>query len=369
MGCTSASESHIQSSLSLLTSSLILQAGRESNISTAILKAPEVSEIRTFSWHPGRLYIVCNNEARLRRACLGLAILGNIHLVPLEDRRLLKHDSAPSLTLPCWVRVTRGLYASDLALLTKKEKNEGPYVMFLVPRLPSIHMLHNSDDSTSGSKRKRNYTKSLRPPPRLFDTTEAFARFGKDLKQVSGVPDTWQVRNSVYINGLAAFDIPDLEKLTLEPRTIQLDEILPFVQAAPPKCREFVAKSIHQISAATTWTEGDNLRIISGTFIGMQCVLHSLDTANMTVDVVIPICEKEGTTVVAPRESLQRLHLSDVVRYFKAGDWIKIVAGPVKGAVGVVLIHEGEEVVFLEDETRNEVGTVSGRPNFGLLTI
>lgn len=230
--------------------------------------------------------------------------------VDIQDRHLLL-DMHAAGTLPIkaysWARVKTGLYRGDLALVLDVNPKNLICSTLLVPRL-----------NMSG-KRKRGF----RPPPVLFNPEHIRVAFGHDSTEVLN-RGLWAFRGQAYAFGCLC-KVIHVTGLSIEGINATPQELEPF------RGCEIWDKAAKHISPIKI---GDRVRIVSGTFVGMEGEIS--DVLDMTVKV--KVTGKEGDI----REVLTR----DVRRAFKVGDFVQVVHGLDRGLEGFLVHLEGDTVAI-----------------------
>lgn len=232
------------------------------------------------------------------------------------------------IPVPSWVRVKRGLYRGDLAILERSYSNNACDIL-LVPRV-----------FLNGRKR---------PKPSIFLLEAAIRHWGeRSIKQDPSEPNVFIARKMQIKAGLLSRFVSSFSVTTSLPKDI--DELSPFMarDAAATlgnaELTTFLSKTIEDIKAAdltTVFRARDHVRIAAGPFSTMVGVIQDVNGAHasITLENFLPN-ERIPRVAIVP--------LSDLRRVFREGDIIRVISGIQKGRKGPLVGVYGNILTFLD---------------------
>jgi transcription antitermination factor NusG len=228
--------------------------------------------------------------------------------VDFEDwtKVLSQHDSDThsNLAVGDWVRVRKGTYKGDAGYVTAVE-NWGGVGLLLVPRLPGPR-----HPGSSLSKRKCSTTP---PEPTLFDPLA--------IKRIYGIDPVWQEPYVYRFNGytfehgliLKAFDLCSVSSTSVQIPTQQL----------------FLFRSAdHPALTTSTFPQPLEWNFAEGEVVWLHCPRKRgiiKDVGDTFADVDFQM-----------EEGVVRTPLSNLLKEFHTGDFVKIMGGPSRGQSGWV---------------------------------
>ena len=282
-------------------------------------------------------------------------------LIPLEEMPdLLRTKKSRQLDPGMYVRMKRGLYAGDLALVDAIESNGTDITVKLVPRLDygmnedANAAPNGADDGPGGSKRKRVQKPiSQRPPPRLFSESEARKRHGKYLQSNSGLSNnSWTYQGKEYTDGFLIHTLPITGVLTANVNPT-LEEVTKFAAGADDGTENLdlaaLAATLKQ-STADDYLPGDNLEIFRGEQKGV--VGRAVQVYGDLVKIRVEEGSLSGQVIEAPIRDLRKL--------FHEGDHVKVIGGSkFRDEVGMVVRTKDDRVTILTDSNQQEVTVFS----------
>lgn len=290
----------------------------------------------------------------------------NPTLVPVKEMPdLLRVQKSQELVRDGYVRIKRGLYQGDLAMIQEVESNGLEVTVRLVPRL-TYGM--DEDDKNSpvathnvgaDGKRKRlnafgNNSVAARPPQRLFSESEAKKKHGKFLTPGRGLAGrTWTYKNETYEDGFLIKDFK-LQHLITQDVNPRLDEITKLTRVAADGTEtldlESLAHSLRNNTADGSYMPGDEVEVYTGEQKGI--VGKTEGVSGNIVSIKVSEGELTGQIVDVPMKGLRKR--------FNEGDHVKVVGGSrYKDEVGMVLKIKDDRVTVLVDASMQEITVFS----------
>jgi transcription elongation factor SPT5 len=290
----------------------------------------------------------------------------NATLVPVKEMPdLLRVQKSQELVRDGYVRIKRGLYQGDLAMIQEVESNGLEVTVRLVPRL-TYGM--DEDDKNSpivttnfgaDGKRKRlnafgNNSVATRPPQRLFSESEAKKKHNRFLTPGRGLAGrTWTYKNETYEDGFLIKDFK-LQHLITQDVNPRLDEITKLTRVAADGTEtldlESLAHSLRNNTADGSYMPGDEVEVYSGEQKGI--VGRTEGVSGNIVSIKVSEGDLTGQIVDVPMKGLRKR--------FNEGDHVKVVGGSrYKDEVGMVLKIKDDRVTVLVDTSMQEITVFS----------
>jgi ribosomal protein L24 len=227
-----------------------------------------------------------------------------VKAINIQDMPLLLSMEHPVIRLSSWAWIKSGLYKGDLALVREFNALSQLYEVYVVPRL------------AYGSKRKCGN----RPLAALFDTALAERTFNSKVEVHN---QARLFRGKLYLSGLYLAEFHIL-KLTTEGVNATNEELQHFQHL--PEWEE-ARNLIFPIK------EGDRVHVVSGTFKGGWGMTLEVKTTSMCL-----FWEDS-------RQDIREVLMRDVHRFFRLGEYVKILYGPNRGDQGFIVHLAGSEAV------------------------
>lgn len=299
---------------------------------------------------PGRIYIEAKNQKSAVNACKGLPNLypqSKILLVPIKEypdmfrvRKNQEHELVPGT----YVRVKRGKYADDLALVENLSENGLEVQLKLIPRLdygraPVI-------DSNDLSKRKRSGA-SQRPAPKLFSPQDAQQHDSRSFQRRGA--NSYFYAGDIYERGFLIKDFK-LAYISTEAVNPTLDEIAALnsdhnrgidLQSLSDTLRKDMRQQLFQ--------PGEHVEVAQGEQTGLRGVVVAFRDDIVTIKG--SGAEFEGVEVEVPAGHLRK--------HFDVGDHVRVVNGNHKDDTGMVVSCDKDEVTLLTDVSQTEIRVFS----------
>lgn len=312
----------------------------------------------------GYVYIEADKEIHVKRAITGIRLLKwwKIQLVPITemvDAISIKQQKA-AVKKKQWVRMKGGVFKGDLAQVVAFEDQGARVTVKLVPRIDYAALQHElktalakENGEFTGKAPKRKLSKGVRPLPRLFDKQQ-IQELGGFISSKGGTGNDPHskydfFKNQKYKFGFMFRTVPS-RSLVVECSPPTLDELDLFKSRLSydsdsdddedPTANAPVKKQVVCFlkDDRIVVTKGD-LRNLTGrvlhSFGGMVAMMA--DSAELTEAMDFPI--------------------TDVRKYFRVGDHVKVIAGKDKDETGLIvqICEKDETVVVFSDISSREM--------------
>lgn len=318
----------------------------------------------------GYIFVEARRKADVDDALNGIPDVyprAKMNLVPVKEMPdLLRVIKSQELQPDGYVRIKRGLYQGDLAVIQDVESNGLTVTVRLVPRL--TYGLDEDDQArptapnnqTPDGKRKRLNafgpinSVANRPPQRLFNENEAKKRHGKFLTQTRGLGrNSWSYKGEQYEDGFLIKDYR-LQHLITTDVNPRLDEITKLTRTADDGTEtldlESLAHSLRNNTAEGTYMPGDEVEVYEGEQRGI--VGRTEATSGNIVSIKVSEGDLKGQVVEVPMKGLRKR--------FKEGDHVKIIGGSrYRDEVGMVIKIKDDRVTVLTDNNVQEITVFS----------
>jgi len=259
-------------------------------------------------------------------------------LVPVEEfPDLLRANKSSEVKLNpgSYVRIKRGKYKGDLAIVDSIEETGLEVTLQVVPRLDYKGM--DIDEETGKRKRATN---KFRPPQRLFSRKEALEHDPTNL--VARSSNTFSYRGEEYIDGylFKLFKVQFLETQNVHP---SLEEVSKFNTGDSDELDlSSIAQSLKN-SSNVVFRTGDRVQVLQGEQQGLKG-----DVISSANDVVLikPI-SFVGGNLEFPTSNLRKI--------FTEGDHVSVLKGKHNGHTGIVVSVDEDQVTFISDQSHKDV--------------
>ncbi|EFA05446.1 transcription elongation factor SPT5 [Tribolium castaneum] len=292
----------------------------------------------------GYIYIEAYKQPHVKAA---IENVGNLRMgiwkqqmVPIKEMtdvlRVVKEQTG--LKSKQWVRLKRGLYKDDIAQVDYFDMAQNQVHLKLLPRIDYTRLrgaLRTTQSESEAEKRK----KKRRPPSKPFDP-EAIRSIGGEVTSDGDFlifeGNRYSRKGFLYKNFTLSAVIIDGVKPTLA-ELERFEEQPEGIDLELPTEKEDKAVT-HSFSA------GDNVEVCEGELINLQGKIISIDGTMITI--------------MPKHEDLKEplfFHASELKKYFKMGDHVKVLAGRYEGDTGLVVRVENNRVVLISDLTMHEM--------------
>lgn len=294
--------------------------------------------------YTGRIYIEAPKQSVIEKFCNGVPdiYINQKLLIPVQELPLLlKPNKSDDVTLEegNYVRVKRGIYKGDLAVVDQISENNLEVMLKIVPRLD--YGKFDEIDSKTGQRKTRRPTFAHRSPPQLFNPTMALRLDQANLYKRDDHHFTY--KNDDYIDGYLykSFKIQFVETKNIQPN---VEELARFGSKDGTVDLTNISQTIKKYQALkVTFQPGDRVEVLSGEQRGSKGIV-----TKTTTDIA---------TVKLPEFPLKPLEfpISTLRKIFEPGDHVTVINGDHQGDAGLVLIVKQGQVTFMSNQTREEV--------------
>ncbi|XP_025834253.1 transcription elongation factor SPT5 [Agrilus planipennis] len=261
-------------------------------------------------------------------------------MVPIKEMtdvlRVVKEQTG--LKSKQWVRLKRGLYKDDIAQVDYFDMAQNQVHLKLLPRIDYTRprgALRTTQSETDANKRKLK----RRPPSKPFDP-EAIRAIGGEVTSDGDFlifeGNRYSRKGFLYKNFTLSAVIIDgvkptlaeLERFEEQPEGIDLE----------------IAADKEDKTSTHSFSAGDNVEVSEGELINLQGKILTIDGNMITV---MPKHEDLKDPLV--------FQASELRKYFRMGDHVKVLSGRYEGDTGLVVRVENNRVVLISDLTMHEM--------------
>lgn len=294
--------------------------------------------------YTGRLYIEAPKQSVVEKFCNGVPdiYISQKLLIPVQELPLLLKPSKSddvALEEGSYVRIKRGIYKGDLAVVDQISENNLEVMLKIVPRLD--YGKFDDVDPATNQRKARRPTFAHRPPPQLFNPTMALRLDQANLYKRDDHHFTY--KNDDYVDGYLykSFRIQHVETKNIQPT---VEELARFGSKEGAVDLTSISQTIKKAQAArVTFQPGDRVEVLNGEQRGSKGIV--VKTATDVATVKVP---------EFPTKPLEFL-MSSLRKVFEPGDHVTVVSGEHQGDAGLVLTVKQGQVTFMSNQTREEV--------------
>ena len=309
----------------------------------------------------GYVFVEARNKADVEDALQGIHDIyprSKMNLVPMKEMPdLLRVTKSKELEPGAYVRIKKGLYVGDLAVVEDTVPNGVDVTVKLVPRLTyGFDEDQNRSAGPAGdAKRKRPgfapaQNAANRPPARLFSEAEAKKRHARFLQQSGGLTKkNFTYKGDTYEDGFLVKSFK-LNQLTTENVQPKLEETQLFTRTGQDGSEtldlETLKHSLHDNSSAeSSYQVGDEVEVFAGEQKGV--IGRTERVAGNIVAIRISDGDLKDQLVEVPVRSLRKC--------FREGDNV-VVGGASKyrDQVGTVIAIDKDKVTILSHDNQME---------------
>ncbi|CCH60665.1 hypothetical protein TBLA_0D01570 [Henningerozyma blattae CBS 6284] len=293
--------------------------------------------------YTGRIYIEAPKQSVIEKFCNGIPdiFITQKILIPVQELPLLLKPSKSddvSLEEGSYVRIKRGIYKGDLAVVDQISENNLEVMLKIVPRLD--YGKFDEIDPVTNQRKPRRTTFATRSPPQLFNPTMALRLDQANLYKRDDHHFTY--KNEDYIDGYLykSYKIQHIEAKNIQPT---VEELARFGSKDGNVDLTSISQAIKKAQAArVTFQAGDSVEILNGEQRGSKGIVTKTTT--------------EIATVKIPEfSSALEFPISLLRKIFKPGDHVTVVDGDHQGDAGLVLLVKKGQVTFMSNQTKEEV--------------
>ncbi|XP_046987782.1 transcription elongation factor SPT5 [Schistocerca americana] len=238
-----------------------------------------------------------------------------------------------------WVRLKRSIYRDDIAQVDYVDLAQNQVHLKLLPRIDYTRLrgaLRTSQPDNDSAKRK----KKVRPPAKPFDP-EAIRAIGGEVTSDGDFlifeGNRYSRKGFLYKNFTMSAIVADGVKPTLS-------ELEKFEEAPEGIDIELPTTASKDDATTHSFSTGDNVEVCEGELMNLQGKILTIDGNMITV-----MPKHEALT--EPLEFLA----SELRKYFRMGDHVKVIAGRYEGDTGLIVRVEENRVVLFSDLTMHEL--------------
>lgn len=296
----------------------------------------------------GYVYIEARKQAAVMHALKGFTNVypRNMVLVPIKeypDMFRVNKSKEQELTPGTYVRIKRGKYQGDLAIVENLSENGLEARLKVVPRLDYGKSNVLDTAAVGGDAKRKRTTTTNRPPPRLFSSSEASQHDQGNLQRRGA--NSFIYAGEEYENGylIKDFKVSFLNTENVEPR---LEELTRFNNANDEGIDlQAVSQSLKEAAANVTFQNGDDVEVSTGEQAGMQGKVVSTHGTVATIVGTGDILH--GQRIDVPAVNLRKR--------FSVGDHVRVVNGNYKDDTGMVVSVGKDSVTLLSDLSKTEI--------------
>jgi hypothetical protein len=254
---------------------------------------------------------------------------GVVHQIidPSDWLKLLTmQDPMTVVTASQWIRVRNGLYKGDLGFVTHVEA-WGAQIL-VVPRLKTP-----TPQADTSLKRKRT---AIRPEPRLFDPDTFSSVYQRQAKLQYN--RTYTYRRLVFDHGLLLLNL-------------DLYSIFPNSAGIPSQILGLFKLSSHPALTGSEWPRPEEWIFEEGERVTVnpsekEATIAAVKLTHLEVD-------------LATNEGIEVVSWYSVRKVFRAGEFVSVTSGPLRGMMGWVERIADDTVYLLEYKEKGNLSTSS----------
>ncbi|VVT46978.1 uncharacterized protein SAPINGB_P001483 [Magnusiomyces paraingens] len=297
----------------------------------------------------GYIYIEARKVTAVDHALKGLVnVYGSSKiLVPIKeytDLLRVNKSKEQELTPGTYVRIKRGKYQGDLAIVENLSENGLEARLKVVPRLDYGRTAALNAD---GKKRPNINSAKHRPPPRLFSELDAVQHDQRNLSK-RGLK-SFIYHNETYEDGFLIKDYK-LTFLTTENVMPSLEELQRFNGASDEGIDlSTLSQTLKNDRSNVSFQTGDNVELFTGEQAGVQGRVMSIQGEIVTLKATTgPL---RGQTFDAPASNLRKR--------FQIGEHVRVASGNYSGETGMVVDISKDNVTIVSDSSKKEITVFS----------
>lgn len=297
----------------------------------------------------GYIYIEAKKPEAIEKALNGMV---NVYakqklLVPVREYPdLLKQVKSSDVDIVpgIYVRITRGKYKGDLAVVDNLSENGLDVRCKLVPRLD-----YGKNDEFD--KEGRRVKSKIVPVPRLFNESEARLYDSENLQPGRG-PRSFIYRAEEYIEGFLFkdFKLQFIKTQNVHPTLEELDRFQTGGTEDDGLDISAVAASLKSKKSgqSSAFQPGDKVEIRRGE---QAKTIGKVITSSMN-EITIAITNSDDASFVGQKLTVPA---GDLRKVFTPGDHVKVIEGKHSEETGLVIMVENDTVVLLSDQTQEDI--------------
>lgn len=286
----------------------------------------------------GIIYIEAFKQSHVAAAIDGISALYNnfqITMVPIKEMcdTLKVVKDIPTLKTGMYVRMKRTMFKDDLAQVDWVDVAHDKVYLKLIPRID-----YTRKRGALREEGEPRFVKNKRRPPARFFDVERIKEIGGDVNTDG---DFYVFEGNQYRHGFLYkwFQMDVVQVDGVKPSLAELEK---FQETSDDLKKELEGTKIKD--RAYTFAPGDYVEVVEGELVNLRGRVQSVDGDKV---VVLPDHEE--------LKELLTLNSSELRKYFKAGDHVKVINGRYEGDTGHILRVEDKVVYLLSDLTMDEL--------------
>ena len=294
----------------------------------------------------GLVFVEARQAAAVLDAVMGIVGVFISHapqLVPLEEMTALLKIRKKEVNFQegMWVRMKRGKYAGDLALVHDTEQiTNGVVTIKFVPRIDLTPV-----DKQRQVRAVTGRSGGPRPPQRLF-VYDDVRKVHRGAVKHSG-RNSYTYDNDEFVEGYGFRDVK-FNMISTEDVNPTLEEVSKFQGEENSGAIKFDLSAIADANRNLTVSvlfPGDRVEVYEGEQSGLRGTVETV-----TADVITIKAEGgdiQGQIVEVPSKSVRKS--------FEVGEHVKVLGGKNRNATGMVVEIKGDVVTIMSDQGEQEV--------------
>ncbi|ESO00069.1 hypothetical protein HELRODRAFT_192720 [Helobdella robusta] len=284
----------------------------------------------------GFIYIESIKQSHVKKLIEGVGTLQ----IGKYQQTMVKREEMPSvlrvtketnnLKSKQWVRLKKGVFKDDLAMVDYVDPSQNMVFLKLIPRIDYSRNRGVMKSTQNGTAEKRKIYR--RPPQKPFDP-EAIRAIGGE---VANDGDFMIFEGNRYNKGFLYknFNI----------NAIIIDGVTPTLSELEKFDHQPEAVEVKSLTEAQTFVKDDVVEVVEGAMTAMQGKVIKIDGKRVTI-------QPSHVEFKAPLT----FESCELRKYFKVGDHVKVMRGSYEGETGMVVRVEENLVILLSDTTMSEL--------------
>lgn len=318
---------------------------------------------------PGYLYVEADKESHVRAAIEGNRWIQSfsITLVPIKEmvQALTVKEVTSNLERGQWVRIKRGMYKDDVAQVVDAQDQQTQVCVRLIPRLDINKII--SKLKADGTPAQR----ATKAPQALFDVAAIREKYNSELGLEAPItsdgrhPQTglscYMFQGNFYRRGFLYKTIRADGLITtgVNPTILELELFKMRPADSPDSENEYDdgPQLDDDLSSLTTITSVDSVNPVYSRGDTIRVIRGDLQRLTGTVTSVFGDSVKVSPLYTTAAGDLIDFPMSDIRKFFKMGDHVKIVRGEYNGETGLIVRVEDEQdlVIIFSDISNREM--------------
>ncbi|KAI5953804.1 SPT5 [Candida margitis] len=298
----------------------------------------------------GYIYIEAKRSDAVDRALQGMVnvfVRDKLLVSVKEYPDLLKQVKSSDVEIVpgIYVRISRGKYKGDLAIVENLSENGLDVLCKVVPRLD----YGKNDEFTEDGRRIKS---TIRPPPRLFNAQDAKMYDTASFQQRG--PKRYAYKGDDYEDGFLYkdFKLQYIQTKDVHPTLAELDMFQTGKDSDGLDLAKIAAslknKKLNDGKQSTAFQPGDKVEVRRG---------EQAKTVGLVVETSLNEIKITVTDSGDPKFVNQKLTVpaNDLRKIFNEGDHVRIVEGKHFDETGLVIKIDGDSVILVSDQTKEDV--------------